>query len=81
MVMMQPKPKNPSRRTLPSGLQGPLHPGGYHGYGREQRRAEAAERQAARDALTPRQQLARLDAKLGRGVGARRERARLQLEM
>lgn len=41
----------------------------------------ATVRQQVRDALTPEQQIARLDAKLGVGVGAVRERARLADEI
>lgn len=36
-----------------------------------------ANRQTARDSRTPQQQLAELDSRLGAGVGATRERARL----
>jgi len=43
----------------------------------EIRREEAAERQAARDALTNEQQVAVLDGRLGQGNGAKKERARL----
>lgn len=42
------------------------------------RRTRAIERKTVRDALTPRQQLAILDQRLGKGVGAVRERARLE---
>jgi len=45
---------------------------------REERRKEAEARQAERDQLTPEKQLARLDERLGVGVGAAKERARLQ---
>lgn len=41
------------------------------------RRDAAMERQAERDKLTPSQQIARLDRILGVGVGATRERAKL----
>lgn len=45
---------------------------------KEERKKSAAERQQARQSLTPRQQLAILDERLGKGVGAAKERARLQ---
>lgn len=45
---------------------------------REARREEAVERQEHRAALSAAQQLARLDQRLGRGVGAQKERKRLQ---
>ncbi len=44
----------------------------------EQRRKEAKERDAFAASLTPKQKLANLDKKFGKGVGAKRERARLQ---
>lgn len=44
---------------------------------RETRHNEAQERQAYRDSLTPRQQRNRLDKRLGKGVGAEKERARI----
>lgn len=43
----------------------------------EQRRKEAQVRIEAVKALTPAQRLARLDERLGRGVGAKRERTKL----
>lgn len=45
---------------------------------REERRREAEARQKERDRLSAEEQLARLDERLGKGVGAARERARLQ---
>jgi len=49
------------------------------GFGAKQERREKAETLAAERAKrTPQQQLARLDEKLGEGVGATKERARLQ---
>ena len=45
---------------------------------REQLKKDAQNRQADRDKRTPTQQLTRLDALLGKNVGAVRERARLQ---
>lgn len=44
----------------------------------EQRCEEAALRKAERDARTHEEQLKRLDAMLGAGVGAKKERARLE---
>lgn len=44
----------------------------------EAKRAEAAERQKARQGRTAEQQIARLDDYLGRGKGAVKERARLE---
>ena len=43
----------------------------------EEKRAEAAERDAHRATLTPQQQIAELDRRLGVGIGAQKERARL----
>jgi len=45
---------------------------------RDQRREEAEVRQAERQKRTPQEQLSLLDTKLGPGVGASKERARLQ---
>ncbi len=45
---------------------------------REARRQQAHARQRQRDELTPEQQLTALDGRLGVGVGAKRERTRLQ---
>ena len=44
---------------------------------REVRRKGALERQAERAARTPQQQLAKLDAMFGSGLGATKERAKL----
>lgn len=45
---------------------------------REYRRKTAVERDEARRDRSPQQQLAMLDERLGKGVGAKRERARLK---
>jgi hypothetical protein len=74
---MAQNPKNASRQALPSGLQGARYAGGYFGLFKEDRCKEAAERQAKRDARSPQEQLAVLDVKLGKGIGATRERAKL----
>jgi len=42
------------------------------------RQEDAIEREAARAELTPKQQIARLDKRLGVGEGAEKERARLE---
>ena len=47
----------------------------------EARKARALDRQAARATRTPQQQLDRLDAKFGKGQGAKRERARLNAQI
>lgn len=44
----------------------------------EQKRLEAQVRQEEYSKLTPKQKLDRLDARLGPGVGAKKERARLE---
>lgn len=43
----------------------------------DDRKSEAQERQAARDKLSDEAQIAVLDARLGLGTGARKERTRL----
>jgi len=48
---------------------------------RERRRDAAEERAEARAALSPQQQLERLDALLGEGTGAVKERARLEKQL
>lgn len=46
---------------------------------RKRQAAEAAaERKQYRDSLSPQQQLARLNQRLGKGVGAKKERGRLK---
>lgn len=47
-------------------------------HNRERRQKEAQERQEARNKRSVRDQLEVLDAKLGEGQGAKKERARLQ---
>jgi hypothetical protein len=54
----------------------------FHGGGRRPdntkfKQEEAIERQAAYDALTTAQKVARLDQKLGIGIGAKKQRAKL----
>jgi len=46
-----------------------------------QRREQARFRQALRDKLTPKQQLAVLDERFGKALGAKKERARLQKQI
>lgn len=48
---------------------------------KEARREEAMARQAAYAELSPKQKLAALDAKFGKGLGAARERARIEASM
>ncbi len=48
---------------------------------RGQKKKEALERNSKHSKLTPTQKLARLDQHLGFGIGATRERARLEKEM
>lgn len=45
---------------------------------RDIRREQAAKRQAERAKRSPAEQLALLDARLGKGQGAKKERARLE---
>lgn len=52
-------------------LRRPLH------LKRDKRRQEAKERQAVRKGLTAAEQIAKLDVKLGVGIGATKERKRL----
>ena len=44
---------------------------------RDERKKSASERQKVREARSPAEQLAELDTQLGGGIGAKRERARL----
>lgn len=44
---------------------------------KEQKRIEAKQRQTAYDNLSPAEKLRRLDEKFGKGVGAKKERAKL----
>ncbi len=50
-------------------------------YKSRDKQAEAEERQAFCDTLSPKQRIAGLDQMLGVGVGAKRERARLNKRM
>lgn len=56
-------------------------PGGRHGYRHDQRVADAVERTAQRATRSPAQQIEQLDAILGEGVGAVKERARLNAQI
>jgi hypothetical protein len=48
---------------------------------KEQRRTEAAYRTANWQKLSPQEQLVQLDARLGEGIGAKKQRARIQAQM
>lgn len=48
---------------------------------KDQRIAEAKERQEEYQKLTPKQKLMKLDLKLGGGVGAKKQRARIEHEI
>lgn len=72
-----PAPPNPSRPTLPSGLQGPINPGGRLGYLKPQKKEAADVRMTVRNNRTPKEQLDLLDKRLGKNVGATKERMRL----
>lgn len=50
-------------------------------YNRATRRIEADTRKTERDELSPLEQLKKLDAKLGKGYGAKRERSRLTSQL
>ena len=47
----------------------------------KQRQVEAKERDAAYARLTPKQKIDRLDQKLGKGVGAKKQRERLASQL
>lgn len=51
--------------------------GGRHPERIEHKRQAAGERAVAWSSLSPREQLRRLDARLGAGVGAKKQRARI----
>ena len=70
------------KASLPGGINsarrsGAIYNSGRHGYRKDLRREEAEARATARAARTPEQQIANLDAILGVGIGAKKERARL----
>ena len=48
---------------------------------RNERKEKALVRQKVREKMTPQEQLDRLDMLLGKGVGAKRERARLTKQL
>lgn len=65
--------KDNSKRRYP-GVGGRRH----NPVGAEDKKREALERAQTWAALSPAKQLAALDARLGKGVGAQKQRARLQ---
>lgn len=69
--------QNPSRARRPNGTQGSSYPGGWKGRNLERRLSNADERADYRASLSDKDQLAVLDRRLGKGVGAQKERARL----
>lgn len=69
--------ENSSRARLPNGCQGPLGPGGRYGYRKKAKAQDAQERANYRANLSDKEQIARLDKRLGPGQGAQKERARL----
>ncbi len=72
-----PTPNN-SRRRLPSGNQGPLGHGGKFGYLASYRAEGVVARTEDRAKRSNAEQIAELDRRLGVGVGAKKERARLK---
>lgn len=69
-----PGPKLNNRRVYPDVNHQPNHKAKF-------RVDKAKERQAAYDNLTIQQKIDRLDSKLGKGVGAARQRARLAQQL
>lgn len=48
---------------------------------RAERRQNSEDRKAVSAAMTPRERLEELDLRLGKGIGARKERAKLQAKL
>jgi hypothetical protein len=65
------------RRIMPTGQRKPPFNKGIAAEDLNRRREEAQARQVAYDALTPSEKIIALDDRLGPGVGARKERAKL----
>lgn len=72
---MAQQPPNPNR------VSGMINPGGRYGYRKEYRQEKAAQLAEARAKRSPQEQIAILDKRLGKGKGAKKERARLKAEM
>lgn len=70
-----------SRRHETSRENGDARAAYQKEHGPEARQRKADEREETRDARSPREQLGLLDQRLGVGIGARRERARLQAQI
>jgi len=71
--MLKPGSKDSSQRCYVGG--GPRPDNNQH------KRAEATERNDAWRKLTPKQQLASLDGRLGKNVGAKKQRQRIKASM
>lgn len=69
------------RTNNPERVSGRIHPGGRYGYRKEYRREKAEELALARSKRSPVEQLAILDERLGEGLGAKKERAKLRAEI